>query len=170
MKSLRYLIAAFAAVCLLSAAFAGDPSGTWKWTMTMGGGRPPGGPPPGGAPDGGAPPPGGDGSQRPPPPDGGGGGGGGGKRGPRESTLTLTLTNGQLAGTISGRGGDTPIGNATFKDDAVSFTVEREMQGNKVVTTYNGKLSGDTITGTIELPGRDGGEPRKLDWTATRSK
>lgn len=158
MKSLRYLIAAFAAVCLMSAAFAGDPSGTWKWTMSMGGGRPPGG----------APPAGGDGQQRPPPPDGGGGGGGG-KRGPRESTLTLSLKDGQLTGSLAGRGGDTPIANATFKDDTISFTVEREMQGNKVVTKYDGKLSGDTITGTIQLPGRDGGEPRTIDWNATRT-
>jgi len=164
MKSPRYLIAAFAAVFLLSAAFAADPSGTWKWTMTMGGGqRPPGGPPPGGGPGGGAPPAGGDGQRPPPPADGG-------KRGPRESTLTLALKDGQLTGSLSGRGGDTPIANATFKDDQISFTVEREFQGNKMVSKYDGKLDGDTIKGTIELPGRDGSEPRKVDWNATRAK
>jgi hypothetical protein len=42
MKSLRRMIAAFAAVCLISsAAFAADPSGTWKWTQPgRGGGEP----------------------------------------------------------------------------------------------------------------------------------
>ena len=39
MKSLRHLIAGFSAVCLIStAAFAADPSGTWKWTQPARGG------------------------------------------------------------------------------------------------------------------------------------
>ena len=34
MKSLRLIFAAFAAACLTSlAVFAGDPSGTWKWSV-----------------------------------------------------------------------------------------------------------------------------------------
>ena len=40
------------------------------------------------------------------------------------------------------------------KDDAVSY----------------GSLDGDTIKGSIVLPGRDGGDPQTVDWTATRSK
>ena len=126
-----------------------------------GGGGPGAGGPPPPPPPGDAPPAAG---AQPPPPDGGG------KRGPRETTLTLTLKDGQLTGSQSGRGGDTPIANASFKGDMISFTVEREMQGNKFVVKYEGKLDGDTIKGTIELPGRDGGEPRKVDWNATRAK
>jgi hypothetical protein len=42
MKSLRLVLTAFAAVCMISAAaFAADPSGTWKWSQPgRGGGAP----------------------------------------------------------------------------------------------------------------------------------
>lgn len=150
MKSIRYLAAAFAALCFASAALAGDPSGTWKWVVNMVAPRPPDGP--GGGDSGG---------QRPP---------GGGQLGSREVTLTLALKYGLLTGSQAGPRSDTPITNAVYKNDVISFTVEREVQGRKIVAKYDGKLDGDTITGTIELPGRAGGEPRKIDWSATRAK
>jgi hypothetical protein len=100
-------------------------------------------------------------------------GGGGGT--PRESTLTLTAKDGKLMGKVSSPGRDgntssTDIQNGTIKDDVVSFSVERTFGDNKFVTKYSGKLSGDTITGTSESPGRDGGEPTKREWVAKRSK
>jgi hypothetical protein len=137
MKSLRRTIAAFAAVCLMSAAaFAADPSGTWKWTQQ-----------------------------------GRGGGGGGGQ--PRESTLVLAMKDGKLTGklTTPGRGGEpmvTEITNASVKDDTVTFSIEREFNGNKLVTKYTGKMAGDTITGTMEAPGRDGGAPTPREWVAKK--
>jgi hypothetical protein len=137
MKSLRRSIAAFAAVCLMSAAaFAADPSGTWTWTQ-QGRGRD------------------------------------GGKGTPRESTLTLTMKDGKLAGKVStpGRDGATStadIMNASIKGDTISFTVERTFGDNKIVTKYSGKLAGDTITGESESPGRDGGAPRKSEWVAKK--
>ena len=94
-----------------------------------------------------------------------------GRNGPMEATSKLTLgKDGTLTGTVSGRMGDTAIGDASFKDGLVAFTVTREFNGNKVVTKYEGKLEGDTITGTIERPGRDGGAPTKTEWKATRVK
>jgi hypothetical protein len=65
---------------------------------------------------------------------------------------------------------DVVIGDASFKDGAVSFSVTREFNGNKIVVKYEGKLEGDTITGTSERPGRDGGEPQKREWIAKREK
>jgi len=102
-----------------------------------------------------------------------GGGGGGGT--PRESTLTLAMKDGKLTGklTTPGRGGDpmsTEISNASIKGDVISFTIEREFNGNKWVMKYNGKLAGDTITGQAESPGRDGGEAMKREWSAKRAK
>ena len=134
MKSLRRSIAGFAAVCLLSAAaFAADPSGTWKWTQPARGGGT-----------------------------------------PRESTLTLAMKDGKLTGklTTPGRDGATnsaDIASAAIKDDVVTFSVEREFGGNKVVTKYSGKLAGDTITGESEGPGRDGAT-MKREWVAKRAK
>lgn len=101
-----------------------------------------------------------------------GGGGGGGT--PRESTLTLAMKDGKLTGKLSTPGRDgatnaTEITNGAVKVDVVSFTVEREFNGNKFVSKYSGKLAGDTITGEIEAPGRDGATSKR-EWVAKRSK
>jgi len=141
MKSLRNLLVALvAAVLLTSVASAADPSGTWKWSMGGRGGQ-------------------------------GGGGGGGAQGAGAEIALTLTLKDGKLAGTLAGgRGDPVAITAASFKDDTVSFSVARQgRDGAQVVTKYVGKLSGDTLTGSIEGPGR-GGEVMKRDWVATRAK
>ena len=128
MKSFRMISTAFAAVCLTSVlAFAGDPTGTWKWTM-----------------------PGRDGQ-------------------PREFTLKLELKDGQLTGSMSGFRGETPLSDASFKDDQIAFSVVREFNGNKFETKYQGKLDGDTLKGSSEGPGRDG-QVMKREWTATRAK
>jgi hypothetical protein len=129
MKPPRLFLAAFATVSLLALrAFAADPSGTWKWSVT--------------GPDGSS----------------------------FETTLKLEIKDGRLSGLYSNQFGDTAIRNATLKDDAISFEVEREFDGNKFVLKYQGKLEGDAIKGTIEFPGFDGGEPRKMDWDARRAK
>ena len=86
-----------------------------------------------------------------------------------ESTLKLELKDGKLSGTITGRMGDTPISDASIKEDAIAFAVEREFNGNKFVMKYAGKLDGDTITGSVETPRRDG-ETRKRDWIAKRAQ
>lgn len=133
MKTPRLLIAVFAAVSLCLATYAGDPTGSWKWTTQ-------------------------------------------GRNGQSiESTVKLELKDGQLSGTMLGfQGGqfqipDTAIGDATFADDTIAFTVTREFNGNKMVIKYAGKLAGDAITGTTERTNRDG-ETVKRDWNATRAK
>ena len=94
-----------------------------------------------------------------------------GRNGPMETTAQLTLSKeGALSGTVAGRNGDTPISDASFKDGTIAFAVKREFNGNTFVIKYEGKLEGDTITGTIERPGRDGGAPTKAEWKATRVK
>src|SRR5438067_571294 len=93
----------------------------------------------------------------------------------RKSTLKLKADGDKVTGTLSapGRGGqatDTEIGDGKIKGDEVSFTVTREFNGNKVVSKYNGKVSGDTIKGKVERPGRNGGDPTTTDWEAKREK
>jgi len=92
-----------------------------------------------------------------------------GRNGPQEVTSTLKLTDGALTGTVSGRMGDTAIGDASFTEGHVAFTITREFNGNKFVVKYDGTLEGDTITGTIERPGRDGGDPVTVEWKAVRA-
>jgi hypothetical protein len=92
-----------------------------------------------------------------------------------ERSLMLDMKDGKLTGTLKGFSmgqfdvPDTAIGDASFKDGTVSFTVTTEFNGNKRVTKYEAKLDGDTLTGSTEAPGRDG-SPQKRDWKATRSK
>src|SRR5690349_25159440 len=83
----------------------------------------------------------------------------------RETTIKLKAEGDKLTGTVSGRQNETAIEEGKIKGEEVSFQVTREFNGNKVVTKYTGKLSGDTITGKAETQ-RDGAQIR--DWVAKR--
>jgi hypothetical protein len=84
----------------------------------------------------------------------------------RETTFKLKAEGDKVTGTVSGRNNDTAIEEGKIKGDEVSFQVTREFNGNKVVTKYTGKISGDTITGKSESQ-RDG-QPQTRDWVAKR--
>lgn len=92
------------------------------------------------------------------------------KTGPANITANFVLTDGALTGIVTGRQGPAAIGDATFKDGVVAFTVTRGTPEAKVVFKYSGKFGGDTITGSIEKPGPNGAAPVKTDWKATRTK
>jgi hypothetical protein len=84
-----------------------------------------------------------------------------------ESRLTLKQEGDKLSGKISSaRGGDTDIKKGKFKKGEVSFEVERERDGEKLVSRYYGKLSGNKIDGKMEL--NFSGEPRTNKWEAVR--
>ena len=85
------------------------------------------------------------------------------------TTLKLELKNGKIAGAYSNQYGDTAISNASLQDDMITFDVVRDLGGKKYVVKYHGKIEGDTIKGTIEAPGHDGGAALKLDWNAKRT-
>jgi hypothetical protein len=87
-----------------------------------------------------------------------------------DATLKLKLDGDKLTGTVGlaeGRG-DTAISDATFKDDKVSFTVTRELKGEKFTQKYTGTISGDTIKGKIDS--ERNGKSRSTDWEAKRQK
>jgi hypothetical protein len=87
-----------------------------------------------------------------------------------ETTLKLEVTDGKLAGAYSNQFGDTEISNASVQDDVITFDVVRNLSGNKYAVKYRGKIEGDTIKGTIEAPGHDGGKALLLDWNAKRTE
>jgi hypothetical protein len=128
MKSPRLIFATLlAAVCTSAAAFAADPTGGWKWSVSFNGQS-------------------------------------------FESSAKFEAKDGKLTGTLTGRLGETPITDGTFKDGVVAFTLTRDLDGSKFVIKYQGKLEDDAITGTIDFPGFNGGDPMKLDWKASRVK
>jgi hypothetical protein len=92
---------------------------------------------------------------------------GGGQK--RDQPLKLKLEGDKLTGALVGRDNtETKIEEAKYKEGELSFTVTRERGGQKIVSKYSGKLSGDTIKGTIESD-RDG-KAQKRDWEAKREK
>jgi hypothetical protein len=85
----------------------------------------------------------------------------------RDNSLKLKLEGDKLTGSMLGRDNqETPIENATFKDDKVSFAVTREFNGQKFTIKYNGTVKGDTITGKSEFD-RDG-QSQSRDWEAKK--
>jgi len=87
----------------------------------------------------------------------------------RQVTLTIKQDGEKITGTISNNfGGDSDIEEGSFKDGEVTFKTTRTRGGMEIVTTYKGKLQGDTIKGKVETEQRGQKVPR--DWEATRVK
>src|SRR5262249_58499719 len=89
----------------------------------------------------------------------------------RKMSLKLKVEGDKVTGklTAPARGGemrDTDIKDGQIKGDEISFKVEREINGNTMVSKYNGKVSGDTIKGKMEF--ERNGETQSRDWEAKR--
>ena len=86
-----------------------------------------------------------------------------------EATLKLKQDGTKVTGTITGRqGNETEIEEGKVKDGTVTFKVTREFNGNKMVFSYEGKLSGDEIKGETKFE-RDG-QAQSREWVAKREK
>jgi hypothetical protein len=83
----------------------------------------------------------------------------------REFSLKLKVDGGKLTGTYTqpGRGGgdpvDTDISNGKIDGNHISFEVVRDTQNGSFTNKFDGKIAGDTITGT--QPGGRGGRGRR---------
>jgi len=94
----------------------------------------------------------------------------GDKKQSRDVTLVLKVEGDKLTGTVSGRENTTtPIEEGTVKGDEISFKVTRARGDNKVVSTYKAKVSGDTLKGSVESPGREN-KTNTREFEAKRSK
>jgi hypothetical protein len=69
------------------------------------------------------------------------------------ATVELKLEGDKITGFMHGRDGkNMKVENGTFKDGQVKFEVPAvNPDGSKMVHRYDGKLTGDTITGTAEI-------------------
>src|SRR5262249_53056532 len=83
-------------------------------------------------------------------------------------TIKLKLDGDKLTGSVSVLDTETKIEDAKYKDGEVSFTVNREANGNKFTIKYKGKIMGDTFKGKRELE-RDG-QTNTREFEAKRSK
>jgi hypothetical protein len=69
---------------------------------------------------------------------------------PFEHTLKLVQTGSGLSGTYQGEQGETPIADGLIFGDELTFEVIRERSGNKYRVRYQGKVSGETMKGSVE--------------------
>ncbi|HXO45307.1 MAG TPA: hypothetical protein VN846_07535 [Candidatus Cybelea sp.] len=85
--------------------------------------------------------------------------------GEQHYTYTFKVDGEKLTGTAKSDNGMTDIQNGSVKGDDVSFVENLDYQGQKLVITYTGKISGDEIKFT-----RDVGGVAKEDLVAKRVK
>ncbi len=85
---------------------------------------------------------------------------GGAQEGP---SLRLNVEGAQLTGTISGRGGETPIANGKVENGEIQFTVERSFGDRSVTQHYKGRVRDNRIHGTYQV-GSDGDAPEAGAW------
>jgi hypothetical protein len=87
----------------------------------------------------------------------------------REFTLKLKLEGDKLTGAMVGRNNqETPIEEASFKDNVATFKVTRERNGQKFTSKYTATVSGDTLKGKSEFE-RDG-QTQTREFEAKRQK
>ena len=86
----------------------------------------------------------------------------------RDADITVSAAfvakAGELSGSFTNVMGTVPVTELVVKGDEISF----QIAARRAATKYTGKISGDTITGMIEIPARGGGEARKVEWKAKR--
>ena len=78
-----------------------------------------------------------------------------GRQGAMTTTFVFKVEGEKLTGTVSGRGGDTPISDGTIKGDDLAFNVTMNFNGNEMTLAYKGKVAGEEIKMTRTRPGAD---------------
>jgi SAM-dependent methyltransferase len=72
----------------------------------------------------------------------------------------------ELSGVVTQGSSPLPLEGAKIVGDRIQFKLTDEVDGNKVVYLYEGKIEGQTITGTIRQP--DNPRGRGIAWKAVR--
>jgi hypothetical protein len=67
-----------------------------------------------------------------------------------ESTVKLSQQGSALTGSYLGDQGETPISDALVLGDEITFEVSRNRDGKKYKLKYSGKITGDTIKGSVD--------------------
>ena len=87
-------------------------------------------------------------------------------KGGQDFLLHLAQEFQKIKGEMTLRGQKVPITDAQLVGDRIGFTVRDESQSERVVMEFNGRVTGETITGTMEV--RGGPAQEAVAWTARR--
>ena len=83
--------------------------------------------------------------------------------GPRPFKLILKVDGEKLSGTARRPSGDVPV-TGTAKGTDISFSYTISYNGNAVTLSYTGKVSGDSMSGTVTF-----NENAAEEWSAKRA-
>jgi SAM-dependent methyltransferase len=86
--------------------------------------------------------------------------------GERQYGLHLQQQFQEVSGTISARGEELPITNATLTGDRLRFSVTSTGQSLPVKMSFDGRIADDIVHGSVEVQG--GSVAGRHEWTATR--
>lgn len=90
-----------------------------------------------------------------------------GPNGSMQRTFTFKVDGNKLTGeTVSERFGKSVIEDGKVDGDSVSFAVTIKFQDNEMKVSYKGKLTGDTLKLTGQLPQGD----TTIEWTAKKAQ
>ncbi len=90
------------------------------------------------------------------------------QRGERTSEVTFEQDGENLVVKTTGMGGEEVTGKGTLKGNDIEWTITRSTQRGEFSMTYKGKVEGNKMTGTIEMPGRGGGQGMSIEWNAVK--
>ena len=83
-------------------------------------------------------------------------------------TLRLGQTFQKIEGAARVEERTFPIVDARLTGDALSFASTVEVSGQKVTAQYQGRVMGDSVRGSVDIP--EGPFSGRYDWSATRTK
>jgi SAM-dependent methyltransferase len=86
--------------------------------------------------------------------------------GDHEYTLRLDQTFQEIRGKVSMQGREVPIAEPRLAGDQLNFTFNEDMNEQKALMRFNGRISGDTIRGNVVVQG--GPSAGSYSWTAKR--
>lgn len=84
-------------------------------------------------------------------------------RGEMTSDITFTQEGEKLTVAMKSPRGDEITGTGTVKGDDIEWTITRNTPRGEFTTTYKGKVSGNTMTGSVEM-----GNFGSAEWTAKK--
>jgi hypothetical protein len=83
--------------------------------------------------------------------------------GARPFKLVLVVDGEKLTGTVKRANGDVPL-TGTIKGEAINFSYTINYGGNDLTLMYSGKVSGDSMSGTVSFGGN-----AEETWSAKRA-
>lgn len=71
---------------------------------------------------------------------------------PMQLAVKLKQEGEAVTGTLTSRLGETPVKNGKLTGDRLTFSIEVPVEGNQITASFTGNITGDQIKGLVETP------------------